>query len=87
MVTSGFEDGFEDEEGVFVSDGCWQRVAEEGEDGEKIGDVMIGGGLGDYTSDRVLDHSEIGLLGEGERVAIVHTGGGKAVDKDGWCGE
>lgn len=52
---------------------------------EKIGDVMIGGGLADDTSNRVLDRSEIGLLGEAreERVAIVHTGGGKAVDKDG----
>lgn len=28
---------------------------------EKIGDVMIGGGLGDDASNRDLDHSEIGL--------------------------
>lgn len=54
------------------------------ENREKICDVMIGGGLGEDTRDRVLDHSEIGLLGEAkeERVAKVHTGGGKAVDKD-----
>lgn len=27
--------------------------------GEKISDVMIGGGLGDDTSNRVLDHSDV----------------------------
>lgn len=55
------------------------------QNGEKIGDVMMGEGLGDDKSNRVLDHSEIELLGEAKepRVAIVHTGGGKALDKDG----
>lgn len=49
--------------------------------------VMVREGLCDDMSSRVLDNLEFmeGLLGEAkeERVAVVDTGGGEAVDNDG----